>query len=388
MVPEEDHTETADMVDEETRDETPELTVHFRYFDIIFLTFRNAILNVVTLTMYRFWGRTRIRRYLWSRTAISGEPLEYTGDGLELFASFFAVLIVFFTPFIAFQVLADLFLSRNNPILQIYTALTLCAFVFLFGVAAYRAQGYRLSRSDWRGVRMGLKGASIEYGVLNLAYTFLSISTLLWSMPMQRLVLANYLYNNMMIGDRALRFRARLAPLYARFAGAWVMTLAGLLGVAWGFSMAVERASGSSVDDILQNFGEFILAPQTVTQYFVYGSILIGAFIAVTIVIAIATAWYRAFEYRYFFSSLRFEDLTCRLNVQPLSLIWLNVVNAIIVYGTLGFARPIAQMRRFRYFISRFSLEGSYDFSAVGPSEAPYPLIGEGLADFFEIGAV
>ncbi len=372
----------------EGAEENPQVCVHFRYFDILLLTLRNAILNIVTLTMYRFWGRTRVRRYLWGHTSFAGDPLEYTGNGLELFGSFFVVLLVFFTPFISFQVLTDLFLAQNNPLLQIYTAVTICAFFFLFGVAAYRAQGYRLSRSDWRGIRLGLKGSSIEFGVLNLAYSFLSISTLLWTVPMQRLILANYLFGNIMFGDRPVRFRARLAPLYSRFIGTWFITLLGLLAVIWGVFWAIETVSGSDIQQILDNLSDFVLAPDTLGQYLIYGVILGGAFIALTVIIAISTAWYRAFEYRYFFSCLSFETLRFKLNVHPLSLIWLNVVNALIVYGTLGIARPVAQMRRFRYFITRLEVKGRFDFSVVGPSETPYPLIGEGLADFFEIGAV
>ena len=40
----------------------------------------NAILNVLTLMIYRFWARTRVRRHVWSCVHINGEPLEYTGE--------------------------------------------------------------------------------------------------------------------------------------------------------------------------------------------------------------------------------------------------------------------------------------------------------------------
>ncbi|MCY4396908.1 MAG: DUF898 family protein, partial [Rhodospirillaceae bacterium] len=53
---------------------------------VIFLV--NLALSILTLGIYRFWGRTRIRRYVWSQTSLLGEPLEYTGRGIELFLGF------------------------------------------------------------------------------------------------------------------------------------------------------------------------------------------------------------------------------------------------------------------------------------------------------------
>ena len=41
----------------------------------------NALLTLVTLGVYRFWGKTRVRRYLWSRASFLGDRAEYTGTG-------------------------------------------------------------------------------------------------------------------------------------------------------------------------------------------------------------------------------------------------------------------------------------------------------------------
>ena len=34
--------------------------------------------------VYRFWGKTRVRRYLWGRVSFQGDRAEYTGTGREL----------------------------------------------------------------------------------------------------------------------------------------------------------------------------------------------------------------------------------------------------------------------------------------------------------------
>ena len=45
-------------------------------------------------------------------------------------------------------------------------------------------------------------------------------------------------------------------------------------------------------------------------------------------------------------------------------------------------------MRTFRYWFSRISAEGHIDIEGIAQSDAPYPWVGEGLAEFFDIGAV
>ena len=52
---------------------------------ILLLAIKNAVLNILTLTIYRFWAKTDERRHLWRHTHFLGDPLEYTGVGKELF---------------------------------------------------------------------------------------------------------------------------------------------------------------------------------------------------------------------------------------------------------------------------------------------------------------
>src|SRR5918995_781358 len=49
---------------------------------------KNLLLNIITLSIYRFWGKTNIRRYAWSHTSLQDQRFEYTGRGGELFVGF------------------------------------------------------------------------------------------------------------------------------------------------------------------------------------------------------------------------------------------------------------------------------------------------------------
>ena len=39
------------------------------------LTIINFLLGIVTLTIYRFWAKTNVRRHIWRCVHINGEPL-------------------------------------------------------------------------------------------------------------------------------------------------------------------------------------------------------------------------------------------------------------------------------------------------------------------------
>ena len=54
----------------------------------------NMVLKVITLGLYHFWAKTRVRRYLWSHSAYRDERFEYTGTGLDLLLGFLQALVM------------------------------------------------------------------------------------------------------------------------------------------------------------------------------------------------------------------------------------------------------------------------------------------------------
>ena len=55
---------------------------------------RHLVLMLLTLGWSRFWGRTRIRRYLWNHFAILGDRFEYRGRGRELLIGFLLAVLM------------------------------------------------------------------------------------------------------------------------------------------------------------------------------------------------------------------------------------------------------------------------------------------------------
>ena len=88
------------------------------------LVFKNTILTVITLGFYRFWAKTRIRKYIWSNQSLFGEPLEYTGTGKELFLGFLIVLAVLVPLGIVVNVISSI--SKRRVILSQHTVFRPC----------------------------------------------------------------------------------------------------------------------------------------------------------------------------------------------------------------------------------------------------------------------
>src|SRR5258707_5125680 len=103
------------------------------------LLIRGALLLMVTLGIYRFWLVTDMRRFLWSKTEIAGDGLEYTGTAGEILLRFLVAITLLVPIKIAFFVLGPSVLGQWSAVLR---------FVALgwFGhFSVYRARPHRLS---------------------------------------------------------------------------------------------------------------------------------------------------------------------------------------------------------------------------------------------------
>src|SRR5262249_47732973 len=109
---------------------------------LIGLSIKNFLLRIITLGIYHFWGKTEVRRRIWAAVRLNGEPLQYTGNGMELLIGFLVVLAIIALPtFVASVVLAIKF-GPNSPLLSAFQVLLYIVFFFLIGVGIHRATRY------------------------------------------------------------------------------------------------------------------------------------------------------------------------------------------------------------------------------------------------------
>jgi len=146
------------------------------------LALRTGVLTILTLGFYRFWMKTRLRRWYWSSIRVGGLPLEYVGDPVEKLLGFLIAVVI-----LAFYVgvVNLLLMFASFSLFQGNFAAYLASFVGVIPIwfyAQYRARRYVLARTRWRGLRFGLEPGAWGYAVRALGHWTLTLLTLgiLW----------------------------------------------------------------------------------------------------------------------------------------------------------------------------------------------------------------
>jgi uncharacterized membrane protein YjgN (DUF898 family) len=381
------------------------------------LLLRNAALNLITLTIYRFWAKTRVRQYFWHAVRLDGEPLEYTGLGRELLIGFLIVLAVLAPATLVWSTAQTLL--HADPIgLGIAQFIYFLAVYVLIHAATFRARRYRLARTRWRGIRAGQDGSTWRYIRLCLLWGLASMVTLGLAYPWMRIAQQRYLMNNTRFGDRPFSFDAPALPLL----GSWLIVLmptllfyASLAGFFWGFWAITPEDTEAS------------------KKYFAEAFSRRGGFLAASAVFLVALGvswlWYRLAEFRYFAAHTRLGAISvvsyarawpilgrvilCLVVLAGFVLlmsilltlgIWLvlsafrdNVDAVAILPLTLLLAGLIAfLLRRFwwtlivttgiaRHVCETLEISGIEELDSISQTVTPEQKYGEGLADSFEV---
>jgi uncharacterized membrane protein YjgN (DUF898 family) len=351
---------------------------------MIGLCFKILLLSIVTLTVYRFWGRTQVRRYLWGHTVIDGEPLDYLGKGSELLIGFVIAFILYLVPLgIAINVIFTFWppdpAGRLVPASLPWVFAVEIGFVYLVMVGLYQALRYRFSRTAWRGVRFSLTGSAFGFGVKALLLIFANLLLLGLLTPVMDLAIFGSIARNTHFGDKPFRFEGKARSLYGPFLLTYLLILLLLAGVGAGIAYLTNMTVGMG-GQINEK-----TAPEALLQYLPF--IIMGYVFVLLLVIAV-TSFYAARSLRVKGSGLRFEGLSFKLDAHTLSYLWLLLSNLFLIIVTVGVALPITELRRFRYIFSRLSAEGTVDLSQIGQSTGPRPRFGEGLAEAFGMGNV
>ena len=265
------------------------------------LSFKNFGLAVVTLGIYKFWGKTEVRKRIWSGIRINGEPLQYTGTGKEMFLGFLLVLAILTIPtFLVAIVVAVVF--GNSPVANgIVNAVLYGGFLYLIGVGMHRAVRYRLSRTIWRGIRGGLEGSSWRYGWAYFWTGIVLVVTLGWASPWRATKLQNLITNDMRFGNRPFHFDATSGPLYGPFAALWLSVVAIAMAVSLSMWLVLRGMPGG-----LEAFGPGRNPdPKTLFTLFaiLYGGVILGF-----LLFAVVSAWYRAQMMNHFAAHTSFEE--------------------------------------------------------------------------------
>lgn len=391
---------------------TPTVAYHGRLGEAWKLAIKTTFLTIVTLGVYRFWAKTRIRQYFWSRITIDGEPLEYAGTGLELFLGFL-IIIAIVAPLYAVMSVGQLFLVDSPALAAAASLLPVLILLALIPVAVFRARRYRLSRTVWRGVRAGQTGGTGQYWIRAVGYGLVGWLTLGLLRPLAHARLTSFLMNNTWFGQTPFKFQVRARDLMWRWVLFWVLFV-GVYAVALGgsylLSETVEYGGGEDVNvpPLAMAFDIFDVAQ---------GKFI--AFIVATIGMAVAAAaaylHYNVFKARLFAQRTTFDQLGFSSSIRFWRIVGIYALMylmfAVLVGGLSAltgalFAQeggfiglilggflagtlfaPFIVHPLLAHFVEMLTLDGKIDLDAIARNAQTAPKTGEGLASAFDVDA-
>jgi predicted Zn finger-like uncharacterized protein len=282
----------------------------------------NLILSILTLGIYHFWGKTKIRNYIYNQCELMEDRFSYHGTGWELFIGWGKAMGIILIGFFLIG-----FLSTLNPFLNL---LYLPAFLLLIPFARVGARRYRMSRSSWHGIRFSFRGGVNEALLLYIRGILLSVVTLGIYIPVFHVKRQNFWRNYVFFGNAALRYDGKGRDLLVPFLLYFNVLIPFTLGIGW--------------------------------------------------------FWYRARVMRYDWERTSFEGVGFRPTFTGGGLFGLKLGNLLLFVFTLGLARPLIIVRTVKFLLDNITMEGNVELDNIRQDARSAEAVGEGLMDQLDIG--
>ncbi len=282
----------------------------------------NILLTIITFGIYRFWGKVKVRKYLYSQTELMADRFAYHGTGKELFVGWLKAmgliaavyglifgLTIFVHPFFNF-ILAPFIIFIMVPLAM---------------MGAWR---YRLSRTSWHGIRFSFRGSFKTALGLYAGGLLLTIITLGIYYPVFHAKMRSFWANNSYFGNTPFQYDGNGKDL----------------------------------------FGKFILA----------------VFLSV-ITLGIYWFWYKAYVQRYDWERTSFSGIRFKSTVAGGNLFALTLTNFLLIIFTLGIALSWVIVRTLQFNFTYLGLEGNIELDKIKQDAQSAKATAEGLADFMNI---
>lgn len=332
----------------------------------------NILLTIVTLGIYRFWAAARQRRYLWSRTEVIDDTLEWTGTGKEMFIGFLVVTLLLLPFFLFIQFAFPALMARGMEVAAgVLFLLFYVALVYLGGVARFRALRYRLSRSWWRGIRGGSDEPGWRFGAEYLGRHALSVVTLFIMFPWAATRLWNSRWNEMSFGGLHFRSNLDAKGLKLRWAAIYLVPPALILLLGALAFFAVGGGDRTAADARVGIFG-----------------MLFVVFAVVYLAIPLLTLHWFAKFYRNAAAATTLGELEFGFDATTWDWFKLFLGNIALAVVTLGLGIAYWGYRNWAFMVRHAQLYGVVNVSELTQSTTSAPGEAEGFADAFEIGAI
>lgn len=313
----------------------------------------NTCLTIVTLGAYHFWGKAKIRRYLFSQTAFAGDRFVYHGTGKELYQGFLKAMLVFGIPYFALSA-AHAFLALPRWVdlsLQMLAGLVLFLYV---PIAIVNARRYRCTRTSWRGIRFSFRGRTWDFLKLYAGGWFFTVLSIGTYYPYFQTRRQAFFHSHTYFGNRRFQFTGHGSGLMVPFAVTLFLTY--VVVSLCGLAIALQLTNA---------WLTLLLIPCLLGPVWI---------------------WLLAQKQKYFWDHTWFGTARFSSAVTWQKLFTLYLGNLALVLVTLGFAWPWVTVRNARFFTDTLSLQGPTDLDLVLQDTTDSSVTGEGLSNLLDTG--
>lgn len=264
---------------------------------------------LVTLGIYNFWGRSKVRQYMIGSIMIRHDRYQYHGTGEELllcFAKALIKIIIYLAINYAVLGVGIHYLGWNSDWF-VGTVLVL-NIIFIYTIlfyAFYKSLQYRYSRISWRGIRYRMHGSAWQFAWISLSRTLLNIVTIGILLPKSTMDLYGYIVNNLHFGDQRYRLR----------------------------TPSLKELMHANIISIL------LFIPT----------------------LGLSRIWYAATLRRQLTGHVQFMDLEFTNSTDFKGLSFLYITNLLLIICTAGIGIPLAIHRAVRYHITNLCIIGDLD---------------------------
>lgn len=308
-------------------EQTRRLSFHGTGGSLFGIQIINVLLTIVTLGIYSFWGKVKVRKYLLSETEFEGDRFAYHGTGRELLNGSLKASLVFGLPIGFLNVLPSL-LDAGTLVKVVASLLIYCILMVFVPFAMAGTRRYRLSRSSWRGIRFSFRGNVLEFIKLFIGGSLLSLITLGFYYPIFETRRHAFMVSHSYFGNQKFTFDGHGRDLL------------------WSYAVAVPLS---------------------------------------LITLGIYWFWFLAKKQRYLMEHTSFATARFYSTVTGDKLLLLNLGNLLLLLVTLGLAFPWVLVRNMRFNFSYFSLNGPLDVTAIQQEAQAASATGEELAGFLDL---
>lgn len=299
-----------------------------------FISIKNLLLTILTFGIYRFWGKTNLRSYMWSHFEVFNHPFIYHGTAIELLKAFLRVIPFYLLFVVVSETLPWLvtFLGVEKKTLLfvlagIFYSGMFIGFIWIIEFAIYSKHQYLYSRTTWQGIRFSLRGSRIAYANLALKISLKSLITLGFKDHLYFITKNQFIYNNTSWGNVPLTF------------------------------------TGNSEDIKRMNYNTLLIAIPT---------------------FYISRIYFMIYCNRYAMNHLAMAGVKLKVSYTVPALLRFSIANSLITIFSLGMALPYVTYRQLKFMQKYYDLEGAQD--SLSAEQSTDETIGQdGAAALFDI---